>query len=102
LKPVASPVWCGGTASMIRFGIAANASPMPLHMTTLKAITSTWLPCASASSARPSAVRKPPSASGTLLPTRPPRIPEIGPSASIARQPGTSSNPARVASTPKP
>ena len=23
LKPVASPVWCGGTASMIRFGIAA-------------------------------------------------------------------------------
>jgi hypothetical protein len=29
LKPVASPVWCAGTASMIRFGMAANARPMP-------------------------------------------------------------------------
>ena len=33
LKPVASPVCAGGTASTIRFAIAANASPMPVDMT---------------------------------------------------------------------
>ena len=31
LKPVASPVSVGGTASTIRFGIAANARPMPIE-----------------------------------------------------------------------
>jgi hypothetical protein len=28
--PVAMPVWCGETASTMRFAIEANASPMPM------------------------------------------------------------------------
>lgn len=68
LKPVASPVCLAGTASMMRFGIAAKASPMPADMTRLNAMISSWLACEAARSPRPSAVKKPPAASGTLLP----------------------------------
>ena len=37
--PVASPVCDGGTASTIRFAIAANARPIPIEMTTFQAVT---------------------------------------------------------------
>src|SRR4051794_13245670 len=102
LKPVASPVCSGGTTSMIEFGIAANARPIPADMMRLKTTISNRLPCATARRPSPVAVRKPPIASGTLFPTRLPMIPESGPSASIASDPGSSSRPAFVASTPKP
>ena len=40
LTPIASPVWAGGTAETIRFGIAANTSPKPTDIITLAATTS--------------------------------------------------------------
>jgi hypothetical protein len=102
LKPVASPVCCAGTASRIRFGIAAKANAMPADMSVAKAATSSWLLCSQASSASPVAVPKPPMARDTLLPNRLPIMPDTGPRTSIDREPGNSSKPARVASTPKP
>src|SRR4051794_18801556 len=48
LNPVASPVCAAGTASRTRFGIAANANPIPLDITTQNRVTTSGLPCSTA------------------------------------------------------
>ena len=102
LTPVAWPVSSGETASTIRFGIAANARPMPVDITRFQAMISSWVPWASAISSRPAEVMIAPSASGTREPKRVPSTPESGPATSITSAPGTISRPAPVASSPKP
>ena len=100
--PVAWPVSSGVTASRIRFGIAAKASPMPVDITRFQTMISSWVPWASAISSRPADVMIAPSASGTREPKRVPSTPESGPATSITSAPGTISRPAPVASSPKP
>ena len=102
LTPVAWPVSSGGTASMIRFGIAAKASPMPIDITRFQATIRPWLPWASAIISRPKEVIAPPRASGRRLPWRVPSTPESGPATSMTSAPGSISRPAPVAVRPKP
>ena len=102
LTPVASPVCDGGTASTIRFAIAAKARPMPIEMMTFQAATASSEPWSRAIISRPSDVRAAPAVSGTLEPKRPPSEPETGPATSIMSAPGSISRPAPVASRPKP
>ena len=68
LTPVAWPVSSGGTASTIRFGIAAKASPMPIDITTFHASIAPWLPCTRAIISSPNEVVAAPRASGRRLP----------------------------------
>jgi hypothetical protein len=102
LKPVASPVRSGGTDSTIRFGIAANAKPMPIDMISDPIITISCVPCATPRNSSPQAVITPPSASGSFGLTRALSRPDSGPAPSIATEPGSISSPAPVAESAKP
>ena len=68
LKPVASPVSVGLTASTIRFGIAENARPMPANRTAEKSRTSNRVSCTRPSSVRPTDAVAHPRPSGTRPP----------------------------------
>ena len=102
LKPVASPVSDCGTASKIRFGIAANASPIPIESTMFHATIAACVPWSRPIAASAKAAMNAPAASGTLPPKRRTSTPENGPATSITSAPGSISRPAPVASRPKP
>jgi pimeloyl-ACP methyl ester carboxylesterase len=76
--------------------------PMPIEATVLNARISHSELCQTPIRMRPMAVVRPPSASGTLLPARAPRMPDTGPTNNIASADGSISTPAAVALSPKP
>ena len=75
LTPVAWPVSSAVTASTIRFGIAANASPMPIDITRFHTTISAWVSWTSAIIVSPNEVMIAPSASGRREPKRVPSTP---------------------------
>ena len=68
LKPVASPVSDCGTAAKMRFGIAANARPMPIEFVMFHRIIAPWVEWSSAIPSRLPAEISAPAASGSLAP----------------------------------
>ena len=100
--PVASPVWCWGTASTIRFAIDANDSPMPSPSSVTARMICHSSECATASSAKLSPAKAVPSSSGSFEPRRPASVPAIGPATSITAADGSMNRPAPVTPTAKP
>ena len=102
LKPVASPVSDCGTASKIRLGMAAKASPIPIESRMFQAIIAPWVPWSTPIANSATAEISAPADSGSLPPKRRTSTPANGPATSIASAPGSISRPAPVASRPKP
>ena len=100
--PVASPVWCWGTASTIRFAIEANDRPMPRPSSVTARSTCHSCECATAKSRKESPAKPVPRSRGSFEPRRPDSQPAIGPATSMTAAEGSRKRPAPVVSTAKP
>ena len=100
--PVATPVSAGPTFSMIRFAIAANASPTPLPSRAPATNTSHFWSCANAITRNDSNASAAPVSSGGFEPNRFSSRPVCEPTMSIAVVEGSMNRPAPVTDASNP
>ena len=100
--PLATPVCVCGTASTMRFDMAANARPKasPRTVDSMRSCQ-TWS-CATTIPRVPSDVRVAPATSIALEPYRAARRPEARPATNVATVCGSSISPDWVTEAPKP
>src|SRR3954453_19868573 len=93
LKPVAWPVWVGGTEATMRFGMAAKANAIPSVTIVNHVSTAASDPWKAASMPSPKPDSTAPTNSETLWPYRVPSAPDTGPKKNMHTEPGSISRP---------